>query len=182
MAGNDDRGRAVDCRPEVAGPGALWDHDSQVFISDMVMLRGFCRVASSVALGIVLLLVSFHYQRSLKARTSANAAQRCDDWSRYLPTLHDAIPAASSAAAKLRARPSLPSAMPGRESGVASNATVKPIPATTQARSDHASRRPPGAEGDRGAECSRTTMQIGLPNRMATNTHVPVPAFVIQPA
>jgi uncharacterized membrane protein len=40
----------------------------KVFALDLSYLRGFYRIASSIALGVVLLVVSFLYQRSLAAR------------------------------------------------------------------------------------------------------------------
>ena len=38
----------------------------KVFVNDMALLDGFYRIASSIALGVVLLVVSFLYQRSVK--------------------------------------------------------------------------------------------------------------------
>ena len=43
----------------------------KVFFSDLDYLSGFYRVSSSIALGVVLLIVSFLYQRSLAARRPA---------------------------------------------------------------------------------------------------------------
>ena len=43
----------------------------KVFFSDLSYLSGLYRIASSIALGVVLLIVSFLYQRSLTARRSA---------------------------------------------------------------------------------------------------------------
>jgi uncharacterized membrane protein len=43
----------------------------KVFFSDLGYLSGLYRIASSIALGVVLLVVSFLYQRSLAARRSA---------------------------------------------------------------------------------------------------------------
>ena len=40
----------------------------KVFLADLAYLSGAYRIASSVALGLVLLAVSFLYQRSLVAR------------------------------------------------------------------------------------------------------------------
>jgi len=47
----------------------------KVFLYDLAELRGVYRVVSSIALGAVLLLVSFLYQRSVAARVSATAAE-----------------------------------------------------------------------------------------------------------
>ena len=44
----------------------------KVFFSDLDYLSGFYRVSSSIALGVVLLIVSFLYQRSLAARRPAS--------------------------------------------------------------------------------------------------------------
>ena len=43
----------------------------KVFFSDLSYLSGLYRIASSIALGVVLLIVSFLYQRSLTSRRSA---------------------------------------------------------------------------------------------------------------
>jgi uncharacterized membrane protein len=48
----------------------------KVFFSDLGYLSGLYRIASSIALGVVLLIVSFLYQRSLSARRSAQEDPR----------------------------------------------------------------------------------------------------------
>jgi uncharacterized membrane protein len=40
----------------------------KVFFIDLAMLRGFYRVVSSIALGVVLLVISYVYQRRMMAR------------------------------------------------------------------------------------------------------------------
>ena len=47
----------------------------KVFVFDLAYLSGVYRIASSVALGLVLLIVSFLYQKSLVARRSAQENQ-----------------------------------------------------------------------------------------------------------
>jgi len=46
----------------------------KVFVSDLDSLRGIYRIASSLALGVVLIIVSFLYQRTLAARREERAA------------------------------------------------------------------------------------------------------------
>jgi uncharacterized membrane protein len=48
----------------------------KVFFADLGYLSGLYRVSSSIALGVVLIALSFLYQRKLAARHSARADDR----------------------------------------------------------------------------------------------------------
>ena len=45
----------------------------KVFFTDLAELSGFYRIASSIALGVVLLIVSFLYQRKIAAEKAEDA-------------------------------------------------------------------------------------------------------------
>ena len=47
----------------------------KVFLADLSFLRGFYRIISSIALGVVLLVISYIYQRRLAARTEARSQE-----------------------------------------------------------------------------------------------------------